>query len=267
MYTINDKIINSYKKMEATRDNREFLEQVSVLILKFPNEPGNQLFEEYISDVFISFSLKLNNFIKSYRSCGHKNLFGFLHLYLKNLFLNAYKKDKMDEIPNVWVLYNFEQNQERLLNQEKLESSQIADISLEKLSVMDRLILFLRYDLQLCEFDRSYLSKHLSSYRKDIHEIFEFMDERREKIRLGDQMIINRISKINFQFYNNMEKVYKYDLLATKRKLYRRLWHKKEYYSVDETARILQISRYRVNQALKRFASIQNSGESGLSAA
>lgn len=267
MITTKDKIINSYRKMEVTKDNKEFLEQVSILIIRFPTEPGNQMYEEYISDVFIRFSQKLNNFVKSYRSCGHKNLLGFLHIYIKHLFFNAYKKDRMDETPNIWVLYNFEQNKEILFKQEISEENQIQVSFLNQLNVIDRLILFLRYDTQLCEFDRRYLKKILENSSRTIQEIYEFMDERREKIRLGDQMIINRISKINYQFYNNMEKVYKYDLLATKRKLYRRLWHKKEYYSVDETAKLLNISRYKVNQALKRFASIQKTGEPGLSAA
>lgn len=267
MITNNEKIINSFCSLEQNGESTEFLNQVSIIILNLPKEQGNHIFAEHVSDVYIKFSQNLDKFIKAYYKCGHTNLPGFLRLYLKNLFLGSYKRDILKA--HYTELPYYENNEKNNINIEMGESfkKKFINASNNQLTVLDRLILYLRYDMEICDFDKAYLCKILNNSEISMDEICFFMERRRERIRHNDRILINRINRINYLIHYQSDKVFKYNLHDIKTKLFKKLWNKKDFYSVDDTSKILNISRYRVTKVLKKFAGLNYIEETELTAA
>jgi len=249
----NNRIKETFKKFENTGDKSEFLEEVSLKILNFSKESNNEEFEEYISDVFLKFQNQFSNFVNSFYKSKHENLCGFLYLYLKNLFLNEYKYNRNKTIFPLNKLYELEENRQKSEKVNSRENEIFLDLISNKLNSLERLVLFLRYDIQICEFDLKMLKKRIEKSNYTFEEVISKIQEKRNKIRKNERDIINKINIINTKIYNRNLKVYKFDLYSKKKALYQTLCKKKNLLSIVETCEILGVSNYKLIRTNYKF--------------
>jgi hypothetical protein len=256
-----NRIKETFKKFQNTGDKSEFLEEVSLKILNFSKESNNEEFEEYISDVFLKFQNQFSNFVNSFTKSKHENLSGFLYLYLKNLFLNEYKYDRNKTIYPLNKLYELEEHRQKSEKVNSKENEVILDLISNKLNSLERLVLFLRYDIQICEFDLKMLKKKIEKSNYTFEEVISKIQEKRNKIRKNEREIINKINIINTKIYNRNLKVYKFDLYSKKKALYQTLCKKKNLLSITETCEILGVSGYKLIRTNYKFKKIMKLNE------
>ncbi len=253
METESNRIKESFKKLQITGEKSEFLKEVSLKILNFPKELNNEDFEEYTSDVFMKFQNQLNHFVNSFNNSKHENFLGFLYNYLKNLFLNEFKYDKRKTIFPMIEFYEQEEQREKSIRFNTQENRVFLDLIYKKLNSLERIILFLRYDIKLCEFDIKVLKKRIEKSGITIEEVILKIQDKRSKIRKNEREILNKINSINTKIYSKNSKIYKFDLFSKKKALYESLCKKKNLLSMNETCEILGVSAYKLNKTNAKF--------------
>lgn len=243
----------TFRKFEKSGDNTEFIDQVSLKILDFSRDHKEGLYAEYTSEVFLKFSLNFNRFLSAYYCSGHDNIHGFLHVYLKNIYLNLFKEHRRKESFKLMKIYNLEIKKEQINKNSNLDQDFIKDLFFRELGSIERLILFLRFDIDICEIDEIFLKRILKSTNHSFEEIMQSMQFRRAEVRRIENRIIDKISTINKKIYNQDTRVYKFNLYIRKKEHYKKLWVRREYFSIMDTMEILGVSRYKVITTIMKF--------------
>jgi hypothetical protein len=247
------KILSSFRKLEISGDKTDFLEQVSLKILEFSRNQKDGLFAEYASDVFMKFSLNLNGFLSAYYCSGHQNLQGFLSIFIRNIFLNLFKEYKRKDLFVLSKMYNNEVKNEQMQKNDLSDKDYIKDLFFNDLNSEERIILFLRFDITISEIDEMFLKRLLKRTQYSFEDVMLFMQIRRADVRRLENSILDKISTINNKIYNQDTRVYKFNLYLRKKELYKKLWIKREFYSINDTMEILGVSRYRVIATISKF--------------
>lgn len=240
-------VLQAFQKFLGSRDSNDFLIQTGIWIVGYVTRKLRAS-EDEASLVFLKFWIDRAKLIEYFNSKGFKNLFGFLACFSKNLLLNVRRKEQYSKTKEDFVL----SNEQKKLNIQKNANYTVSSktklrTSLKKISILNRIILCLRYGIKLSREERIFLFHFLNNetiYKKLIHEFEKRIKERKDRE-------LEKIEKLNFYQWklSYQEKNSEHKTLSRKRKLQNEILQLEAIFTFKELSNYLGISNYKIVQS------------------
>lgn len=201
-----------------------------------------QIKEECISEVYIRLSEKLQRFVELYQEREIKSLIGFLYIFTKNIYRNVRKKMEVEESDDFLKLWN-EPAQKNLIT--NIQEEKVWSL-LRQTRPITRLLVYLRYNIEIDPVAYRYLNKYLKRYNLSPLEFRRELLIRKENLKTKQKKIIGDIVKYNRSLFrvNDNEK-YK-NLVQRKKLLSRRLRKREVLFTSEELSKVFRIKRERI---------------------
>lgn len=239
-------VSQAFQKFLGNRDSHDFLSQAGIWIVGYVVRKLKAS-EDEASLVFLKFWLDRAKLIEYFYSKGFKNLFGFLACFSRNLLLNVRKTELHSKTKEEFVLSN-EQNKLAKKPENNISPSRIKlRNTLNKISILNRIIICLKYGIKLSKVEKEFLMQFLnnqSTYQKLMYEFESRMKERKNRE-------LAKIEKLNFYQWKLLyrRKDSESKILSRKRKLQNEILQLEGIFTIKELSSYLGISNYKIAQS------------------
>lgn len=239
-------VLKAFQKFLGSKDSNDFTSQVGIWIIGYVMRKLRAS-EDEASLVFLKFWIDKSKLLEYLNTKGCKNLFGFLSCFSRNLLLNIRKSEQSLKTKEEFALSNEKDKLIQNSPNTKSLSKKKLRLTLNKISILNRIILCLRYGIKLSKIEKNFLLSFLnntSKYQNLMHEFHSRMRDRKAKE-------LHKLEKLNsYQWrllYNekNMESL----ILSRKKKLQTEVLQIEELFTFKELSHHLGISKYKIVQS------------------
>lgn len=211
-----------------------------------------QLTEDELSELFLLFYEKSEHCIDVYVKGRYRNFPSFFTVYIKHMVLNLLRKKRTDYSENYLSLWDEERltkDTEFLIHDEN--SLRVLD-NFSGLQSISRLLLALRFNMEIGEDDLSTLKRILKKQNKSFPEFQENYKNKVFMKRTKRNEILQKMTTCNRRLYKQ-ETIKNYKAVqGRKKKLLVKLDKTHRILSLREIAETLAISRYKAMRMYKR---------------
>jgi hypothetical protein len=243
----NSNLLNkAFEKFLKTKDANEFCNQIGIWIFGYVSRRLKAT-EDEASMVFLDFWMNKAKLIDYLNKRGCRNIFGFLTYFSKNLFWKVKKQERSQESIQEFFISLEKENQKNSTSPTNNVSQILLKSSIQKLSILNRIIFCLRYGILLGKGEKIFLVDFLGNQEKYSNLMREFEKRVKQQQKKSNQ----QLEKLNFYHWKILYSHEKYhDLFCErKKKTQENLLKLQEIFTIKELAQLLGISKYRATQS------------------
>jgi DNA-directed RNA polymerase specialized sigma24 family protein len=243
----NEQVIESYKEYLKTGDLTQFTSQAGIWVMRYVRQELGSTDDE-ASEIFFYFLEKVQKVIERYKMADPIQIIPFLSIYSRNLLKN-WRRRQFSKCTNEYLkLWDYHRED----SNEELSPSSVLFLRsiLKKVHRINRIVLSLRYNLELSAKDRSFLLKEISKNNIEPMLFSETHHNKLFSISMKRNKILNKINYYNHKIFN-LGKTYRRNNKLQKKLLVEKLKSKEELFSIKDIAQLLNISRYKVSKICK----------------
>lgn len=239
-------LLKAFQNFLVNRGSDDFLKQVGIWIFGYVTRKLRAS-EDEASLVFLKFWIEKKNLINYLNTKGCKNLFGFLSFFSKNLLISIRKSEETSKSRDNFVLSNEVIKQKQISCDFQNNSKKFLRCALNQLSILNRIILCLRYGISLTMNEKNFLYEFLKNSQKYKNLLSEF-ERRIDKQKYSDSTKMEKLNFYHWKILSNIET--QSDIFSKrKRKLQEEIMKVNEVFTLKEISTYLGISKYKVSQS------------------
>ncbi|MCB1179099.1 MAG: hypothetical protein KDK36_16050 [Leptospiraceae bacterium] len=240
-----EKVVESFTEFTNTGNTEPFSLEASIWVMNHIKEELAASDDE-ISDVFFHFSGKIKRISEFAKKRNYNNIVAYLAVYSKNLLRNIRRKKGSKENLDYLQIWNYDKQESDLRASSK--SIRILRKILKKINRLDRIIISLRFNLNLNQSDMEFLLYRLKELSREPELFIKNKEEKILSILGKQEKILERVNLYSRRIYYENRRKYKRDNRERKKLLIDKASAREELFSVKEISELLSISRYKVNK-------------------
>ncbi|MCX7998759.1 MAG: hypothetical protein N3A69_07380 [Leptospiraceae bacterium] len=239
-------VLKAFQNFLGNRESEDFLNQIGIWIFGYVTR-RLRASEDEASLVFLKFWIEKKNLIHYFNSKGCKNIFGFLSFFSKNLLRSIRKSLETSKTIDEFILSNEISKQKQSSCTSYNNSQKFLRYAINRLSILNRIILCLRYGITLTNQEKEFLYEFLRNKEKCENLLSEF-ERRLQKQKSRD---LERMEKLNFYHWkiSSQTETNSNFYWKRKRKLQAEIMKVSEIFTLKELSTYLGISKYKVAQS------------------
>ncbi len=243
---ISDKeLISELKKFKITKDE-EKLKEASTIWAYHNAEKRFSLSEDQTAELMMLFFKKFPVFLEAFFLKEYDDFPSFLSVVVKNIFLSIYNEEKkpiLEEYLKLWDRDGIDRAYQENVYSEK----NIRDLNyyFKVLSPMEKIIICIRFNLDLEKKENEFLNWYLSSKGIELNYFKDRIIERAIEKKADRQILLRRINSCNRKLYSGN---FKYNKVQVRKKeLIQRVSNTYKMYSLNEISELLLIDYHKVS--------------------
>ena len=239
-------LYKAFKHFQDTKEIDKFRSKAGLWIMENARIRYN-LEDDELSELFISFYEKAHKCLDFYIRKDYTDLPAYLSVYTKHLVLNVFRMRRevyTEEYLQLWQEEKINKDTEELIHQSS--NSRIRDC-MKDVSSMGRIILSLRFNLNLSEDDLKILYKCLKKQNKPVAIFHKEYEEKILHCKERRESLLLTLNNCNRKIYNSIE-VYPLKAKKRKKKILEKLINTHIVYSIKELSELLSLSRHQTGR-------------------
>lgn len=237
-------LLKAFQRFLSNKEPEDLLNQIGIWIFGYVVRRLRATDDE-ASLVFLKFWLERNKLVTYFKTRGCKNIFGFLTFFSKNLLLSVRRAEANIQSIDEFVTSNEISKTIENTSITSLTSKKILRCALKKLSIMNRVILCLRYGFSLTKKEKDFLLYLL----KDRSKYIKLITELQNRIKKQKSKDSQNIEKLNLYHWRYTALGNSNVLLSRKKKLQKEIFKLSEVFTFKEISSFLGISTYKISQS------------------